>query len=352
MNAPVETLLKVPANGTYNLKVKVTADKDTDYVILCDNRRWYQEDTVKAGEIKEHDFTVNVCDNHQFGKEYVQVEMLTVGVMGEVNYSCSYTPCDAPTLYIAGDSTVADQKAEYPYEPAATYCGWGQMFPLYLKNGLGLSNHAQSGLTTADFKQANWQVVKKRIKPGDFLIVEFGHNDQKKADLPANGGYRENLIYYVTEARKLGATPILCSPINRILFEEDGKLINLLGTYRDAVKKVAEEMQVPFIDLWSRTTEYMEAAGPEDAWDYFWGNGTSRDYTHTNDIGGKLIAKFVAQEIKKASVPGISEFITDSPLDTPLPKPTGKKNLAKNLNDYRTIGLVNLPELDKDITGN
>lgn len=352
MNAPVETLLKVPANGTYNVKVTVTSDKDTDYIILCDNRRWYKEDTVKAGEIKEHTFTVTVCDTHQFEKEYLSIDMITIGVMGDVNYSCSYSICKAPTVYIAGDSTVADQKAEYPYNPASTYCGWGQMFSLYLSSGLGLSNHAQSGLTTEDFKQANWQVVRERLKPGDFLIVEFGHNDQKKENLSALGGYRENLIYYVTEARKLGATPILCSPINRILFGEDGKLINLLGAYRDAVKHVAEEMQVPFIDLWTRTTEYMEAAGPEDAWDYFWGNGTARDYTHTNDIGGKLIAKFVAQEIRKTKVPVISGFITEEPLDTPLPKPSGKKNHAKNLNDYRTIGLVNLPELDKDIAGN
>ncbi len=164
--------------------------------------------------------------------------------------------------------------------------------------------------------------------------------------MDAFGGYAGNLRYYVNEARACGAVPILCSPINRILFEPDGTLKNLLGEYRNAVKSVADEMHVPFLDLWLRSTEYMEAAG-EDAWDYFWGDGKARDYTHTNDIGGKLIAKFVALELLKAHIAPIQKHIKSDCIATPLPKPSGRKNQAENINDYKTIGLVNLPDLDR-----
>lgn len=350
MNAPKETKIHVPSNGTYQLKVNITSKNDTEYIILCETRRWLYEGNIAAGEVKEHSFTVNVCDSHQFGSDYFKNEYLTLGVMGDVNYTCSVEPYTAPTIYIAGDSTVADQKAEYPYIPKATYCGWGQMFPLYLSEGIAVSNHSQSGSTTEDFKQANWLVVKERLKKGDFLIIEFGHNDQKKADLSAFGGYAKNLRFLIEETRARGAAPILCSPINRIIFEPDGKLKNLLGEYRNAVKSVASELKVPFLDLWSRTTEYMEAAGDCDAWDYFWSDGKTRDYTHTNDIGGKLIAKFVAQEVIKSNISPITEHIKSTCIETPLPKPSGRINTAKDINDYRTIGLVNLPELDKDIT--
>jgi lysophospholipase L1-like esterase len=350
MNAPCETNLSVPSNGTYTLEVRVTAKNTTPYIILCESRRWLYEGELSTGETKLHRFTVNVCDIHKFGTDYVKQDCLTVGVMGDVSYTCTAVPCSAPTIYIAGDSTVTDQPAEYPYNPSSTYCGWGQMLPLYLTEGIAVSNHAQSGSTTAEFMQANWTVVKDRLKEGDFLVVEFGHNDQKIKELDAYGGYAKNLRYYIDEARARGANPILCSPINRIIFEPDGTLKNLLGEYRNAVKSVAEEQSVPFIDLWSRTTEYMQAAGPEDAWDYFWGDGKTRDYTHTNDTGGKLVAKFVAQEIEKIGIQPVASHIKTDEIKTTLPTPSGKKNTATNINDYRTVGLVNLPDLDKDIT--
>lgn len=350
LNAPVETLIPLLTNGTYRLKVNVLAKEASEYIIFCENRRWLYEGSLKDGEKREHCFTVNLCDTNQFEKEYCKKEALPVGVMGKVSYTCQAEAVETPTIYIAGDSTVTDQNASYPYIPASTYCGWGQMLPLYLEEGLAVSNHAQSGLTTKDFKKANWLLVKERLKPGDYLIIEFGHNDQKKEDLKAFGGYAENLRYYVQQARALGALPILCSPINRILFGPDGKIINLLGEYRNAVKFVAAELQVPFLDLWQRTTEYMEAVGEDDAWDYFWCDGNSRDYTHTNDIGGKLIARLAAQEIQKSNLADIKKYIRSDCIATPIPKPSGRKNLAKNLNDYRTIGLVNLPDLDKDIT--
>ncbi len=352
MNKTFHEEYPVPKNGTYTLKVSVRASSDTHYVILCESRRWLFEGDLAKGEEREHSFTVNVCDIHMFDTQYTHRTALSVEAMGDVSLECSVSPCSAPTIYIAGDSTVTDQPAEYPYNASSTYCGWGQMFPLYLKEGIAVSNHAQSGSTTAEFMQSNWLVIRERIKPGDFLVVEFGHNDQKIKELAAFEGYIDNLRYYAEAAKALGAKVIFCSPINRIIFEPDGTLKNLLGEYRRAVETAAGESGAVFVDLWTRSTEYMEAAGPEDAWDYFWSDGKTRDYTHTNDIGGKVIAKFVAQELLKAGVEPIASHIKSEEIKTPLPKPSGKKNTAQNINDYRSVGLVNVPDLadiDKDI---
>ena len=99
--------------------------------------------------------------------------------------------------------------------------------------------------------------IRDRIKPGDFMVIEFGHNDQKKPELSAEGGYSKNVGALIDLAKAKGAVPIVCSPINRIIFEPDGHLKNLLGGYRNAAKETAERGGAAFIDMWSMTTDYM-----------------------------------------------------------------------------------------------
>jgi lysophospholipase L1-like esterase len=352
-------LIQIPVpNGSYEVRVTVKAHEDTVFSVLSQSRRFMAHNVeIKKGCETDITFTASVCDFHKRDAEYTNVESLDIYILcdGAVTATAAVSPVDVPTIYIAGDSTVTDQPAEYPYNPSSTYCGWGQMFPQFLNNGIAVSNHAQSGSTTQDFKDINWKAFKDKIKEGDYLIVEFGHNDQKIDSLDAFGGYADNLRYYINFARECGATPILCSPINRIIFQEDGTLLNLLGEYRNAVKSVAEEMNVPFIDLWSRTTEYFETAGPVKSWSFFWGNGTDRDYTHTNDFGGSVIARFVAQEMIKQDVK-IADFIKKDKIDVePVFADEGDKaNNAEAFKHIKTIGLVNVPpeqlaDLDNDI---
>lgn len=346
------------ANGTYN--VRITANgADGKMTVLSESRRFmYTDCEIKSGETAVFEFTVNVCDIHKHGAEYVKKDRLNLMFMGNVIISTiEIEKTDAPTIYFAGDSTVTDQPAEYPYNPSSTYCGWGQMLGGLLKKGIAVSNHAQSGSTTQEFKECNWLVVKERLKKGDMLFVEFGHNDQKVESLDAFGGYANNLRYYVNEARNVGAYPVLCSPINRIIFEEDGTLLNLLGDYRNAVKQVADEMNVPFIDMWSKTTEYFEADGPVHSWSWFWGDGENRDYTHTNDLGGALVAKFGAQEIVDKKIKPVCDFVKTELISVELPKreKTDAVNSSKEMSHLTTIGLVNvpkgaIPDIDKDIT--
>ncbi len=355
-NEPLHISTPVP-NGTYEVTVSVTAHENITLTILSQSRRFMIQDAHMAkGDARDFTFNVSVCDYHKNNEAYTNVSGVELDILCDGSFSAvsAVSPVKIPIIYIAGDSTVTDQPAEYPYNPKSTYCGWGQMFPRLLNTGIAVENHAQSGSNTMDFLKVNFNAFKDKITEGDFLIVEFGHNDQKVETLDAFGGYSKNLRYFVNFAREKGACPILVSPINRIIFKEDGTLLNLLGDYRNAVKTVCEEMNVPFIDLWTRTTGFFEAAGALKAWDYFWGNDTDRDYTHTNDIGGDIVSRFVADEILKNNIKPISDLIKKDMISVEMPKRnrTAVPPNPKEIEHLKTIGLVNTPlaDLDKDIT--
>lgn len=358
-DVPLRFDVDVPHNGTYNVKLLIgDYAKDTKVTVQSEARRFIiNNKSVKKGEFIEAEFTVNVCDRKFRDEDYVTDNTLNIAVIGDnacLNSLSIEEVADAVTIYIAGDSTVTDQSANYPYNPKSTYCGWGQMLGQFLKKGVCVSNHAQSGSTTQAFMENNWTVVKERIKKGDFLFIQFGHNDQKEESLGAYTGYADNLRYYIDYVRSIGANPVVCTPINRIIFEEDGSLRDLLGEYGSAVRSVCKEKNVPFIDLLKKTTEYFEATGDVDSWGYFWGDGTNRDYTHTNDIGGNLIAKFVAQGIVDNQIEPICNFIKadEIKVDMPKKKKAVKKHddNSKELSAVKNIGLVNLPKF-KDIAG-
>ena len=351
---PLHISLPAP-NGAYEVTVTVTAHEDIVFTIYAQSRRvMVQECKLKKGVSKDFTFNVSVRDYKKREQPYTEVKGVEIDIAcdGDFTAVAIASPVDIPTIYIAGDSTVTDQPAEYPYSPSGTYCGWGQMFPQLLTTGIAVENQAESGGATKDFIEINFTAFKDKIKKDDFLIIEFGHNDQKIKELGAYTGYTDNLRYFVNFARERGAKPIICSPINRILFQEDGTLLNLLGDYRNAAKAVCEEMDVPFIDLWTRTTEFFERAGAVHAWDYFWGDGENRDYTHTNDIGGGIVARFVAQEMIKNGTEPIAQHIREDMIhvEMPDPDPDAKPLNSKEIEHLKTIGLVNMPDIDRDIT--
>lgn len=357
-NEPLVISMEVP-NGNYEVTVSIKAHEDTVFSLLSQARRFIRNDVeIKANESMDITFNANVCDFHKDGADYTEVKTLDVFILcdGAVTATAAVSPVDVPTIYIAGDSTVTDQPAEYPYVPSETFCGWGQALQGLLKPGIAVSNHAQSGSCTLAFIGTNFNAFKDKIKKGDVLVCEFGHNDQKVKELDAFGGYAEKLRYFVSFAREKGAYVILNSPINRIIFEPDGTLKNLLGEYRNAVKSVADELDVPFIDMWARTTDYFVTAGPVKSWDFFRCKGEQRDYTHTNDIGGLMIAKMFAQEIKKNNVAPIAEFVDEDRIEIEqvyADKDDSFDN-SQMLEHIKGIGLVNTPELsdiDADITG-
>lgn len=353
---PLELKENVP-NGNYEVRLSVTAETETMYTVYSQNRRLAAEDVpVKSGETQTMTFIVNVCDyvrreaSHK--ADGVEVRIVCDGI---ISAALSVSPVDVPTLYILGDSTVTDQPSEYPYDPEKTYCGWGQVIPMLFDNAIAVSNHSESGATTAEAREIHFKAVRDKIKPGDYLVLEFGHNDQKQPELDAFGGYADNLRWFVEYAQRCGAQPVLNAPINRIIFDENGKIINLLGDYRNAVKSVAEEKAIPFIDLFTATTDFFEPLGLYTSKKYFRHDEESQDYTHTNDLGGGIVARLCANLIRNAQIDGLSDHILADRLKIEQVKVSPDASKESNVHEFqrlKSIGLGMVPaDLDADISG-
>jgi lysophospholipase L1-like esterase len=248
-------------------------------------------------------------------------DRLTLELIGDGAVSTiEVAPVTAPTAFLAGDSTVTDQ----PYEPAAS---WGQMLPAMLDGTVAVANHAQSGETLKSFLTGlRLDKLLARAKPGDWLLIQFGHNDQKEqwpqtyAD-PAHT-YPAYLKAYIAEARRRGMTPILVTSPERRMFRPDGTLEHTLGAYVEAMKAVAAEEQVPLIDLNSASRRIYEALGPSRAARAF--NDGGRDKTHNNNYGAWLLARAVAAGLARAAprlAPHVeAAFRSFDPAEPPLPE--------------------------------
>jgi len=215
---------------------------------------------------------------------------------------------DLPTVFIAGDSTVTDQ----PREPGAS---WGQMLPRWFKPGVAVANHAESGETLKSFITGlRLAKVLSQMKRGDYLLVQFGHNDEKQSwpqtYVAARTTYEAYLRVFIAEARLRGAIPVLISPVQRLQFDDAGKIRNSHGDYPAAVREVAKEQNTAFIDLAAASATLYEALGPAKAPLAFSGSGDRRDPTHHDNYGAYELAKCVVEGIR-ANHLDLAKFITD-----------------------------------------
>ncbi len=215
-------------------------------------------------------------------------------------------PAVVPTVFLAGDSTVTDQ----PDEPTAS---WGQMLPRFFKPAVAVANHAESGETLKSFI-ASLRLAKilSEIKAGDYLFIQFGHNDEKpgwpQTYVEAHTTYQAYLRVFIAEARLRGAIPVLVTSMQRRTFDEHGKIRNSHGDYPAAVRAVAAEENVALIDLDRMSTAFYEALGPARAPLAFTNQG--RDPTHHDNYGAYELAKCVIQGIRDARLP-LASFIAD-----------------------------------------
>jgi lysophospholipase L1-like esterase len=219
----------------------------------------------------------------------------------------------AVTIFLAGNSTVVDQDDD-------PWASWGQIIPRFFNAGLAISNQAESGLSLGSFLSSNrLKKVLNMMKPGDYLFIEFGHNDQKEKgpDDGAFKSYSDRMRLFVNEFRKKGGIPVIVSPANRRSFDENGIITNSLGDYPDAGKQVALELNVPFIDLNGMTKVLYESLGVEkskNAFVIYPANtfpGQSKplnDNTHFNSYGAYQLAKCIIEGIKK-NVPDLTKYL-------------------------------------------
>jgi len=220
-----------------------------------------------------------------------------------------------PTIFLAGNSTVTDQENE-------PWASWGQMFPNFLKPQVVVANYAESGETLLAFKRENrLQKILSQMKTGDYLFMEFAHNDQKPGGnhLDAMTTYIDELKNYIAEARKKGGKPVLVTSTNRRRFDENGKIINTLEEFPEAMRQLAKEENIPLIDLNAMSKVFYEALGVENskkAFVHYPANsypGQDKplaDDTHFNPYGAYELAKCVAQGILQ-TIPDLAKYIRD-----------------------------------------
>lgn len=190
---------------------------------------------------------------------------------------------EVPTVFLLGDSTVCDQ----PEEP---WNSWGQMLPRFFQPTVAVANHAESGETLKNSLAAGrLNKVLSAMRPGDYLLIQYGHNDMKDRATNALAAYRANLERFVADTRERGGIPILVTSMER----KTGVERDTLQRYPETVRSVAREKKVPLIDLHAMSKRLYRALGPDL-------DKAFQDGTHHNSFGSYELAQCVAQGIRQA----------------------------------------------------
>ena len=330
--------VSLPA-GNYNIKI-ITGDlKESSLTtVKAESRRLiFEKITTEPGKFETMTATINIRTPKigDTGEEVIRTPREMNKLNWDEKLSFEFTgkrPCicaleitrtfDAVTVFLAGNSTVVDQDDD-------PWASWGQMFPRFLTQGAAVSNHAESGLSLGSFLSSNrLKQVMNMMKSGDYLFIEFGHNDQKEngPDDGAFKSYSDRLRLFVNEFRQKGGIPVIVAPANRRSFGEDGKITNSLDDYPEAAKNVAEELDVPFINLNGMTKTMYEAMGPENSKKLFviypantfpGQKEALNDNTHFNSYGAYQLAKCIIEGIKDNKLDLKDYLVKDIPSFNP-----------------------------------
>lgn len=214
-------------------------------------------------------------------------------------------------ILIAGDSIAATYPAEH-----VPMTGWGQVLGELTRPEIRVVNFASPGRSTKSFRtQGRWDALLGALRKDDFVLIQFGHNDQK-SDIPYDyadeNAYCANLKRFISEVRAKEAFPVLLTSVARRKFDEHGALLQTLGVYPELMRGTAEETDVPLIDLNSMTTDWLTRIGAEASGEYFmhvppgvypdWMEGVADD-THFREKGARLIAGMIAEDAKRRQLP-------------------------------------------------
>jgi lysophospholipase L1-like esterase len=333
---PTYFSVKLP-EGNYQIEVTMSAEKKaSNLTIKAESRRlMLKELAVKKGEKATKIFNVNIRSTKIDDKSSINIkdrekddlnwdDKLTLEFLGVVSVqSIKITAVKNVTVvYLAGDSTVTDQDIE-------PWASWGQFITNYFDKNVVIANYAVSGSALSSFKATNrLKKIMSVIKPGDYLIVEFGHNDEKiKGE--ENGpwkSYSDLLAEYVQLAKEKGAFPILVTPTQRRAFNSDGTLKATHGDFPDAMRAVAKKTNVPLIDITEMTTQLYEKWGDEPSRKAFVQYPANtfpgqekalEDNTHFNSFGANEIALCVTKGIRDLQIPLKKYLSKETPLYNP-----------------------------------
>lgn len=328
-NTPFYFSVRVP-DGNYRVTVRLGSKKQAgNTTVRAESRRLFIENlATKKGEFIEETFIVNKRSPRISAKESVKVkdreknkldwdDRLTIEINGDAP-ACESIQVEAanpsiPTIFLCGNSTVVDQENE-------PWASWGQMLPNFLTDQISVANHAESGLSANTFIGGNrLKKILSQIKEGDYVFVEFGHNDQKQKG-PGKGAYYSfmtTLKIFIDEVQAKGGKPVLVTPTRRRRFDKEGRTVNSHGEYPDAVRWIAAKENVPLIELNNMTGTLYEALGEKESKKVFvhypMGSFPGQkkkleDNTHFNPYGAYQIAKCVIEGIKQA-VPELTKYL-------------------------------------------
>ncbi|MWB94044.1 rhamnogalacturonan acetylesterase [Flavobacterium sp. GA093] len=319
---PAYFSVKLP-EGNYQIEVVMgNSEKKSNVTIKAESRRLMLDQLViHKGKTVTKVFNVNVRtpkidDNQNVSLKDREKDIfnwddkLTLEFLGDVHIqSIKITPKDNLTVvYLAGDSTVTDQDVE-------PWASWGQFITNYLDDSVVVANYAVSGSALSSFRGGNrLKKILSLIKKGDYLFVEFAHNDEKiKGEgNGAWGSYSTLLAEFVQAAKDKGAIPVLVTPTQRRFFNENGTLKETHGDFPAAMRAVAQKNAVALIDVTKMTTELYEAWGDEPSRKAFVQYPANtfpgqvkalEDNTHFNSFGANEIALCVVKGIRELDIP-------------------------------------------------
>lgn len=358
-NKPFYFSVKLP-EGNFNVKVLLGDKTGTSITtIKAECRRLMVEKVeTEKGRLTTAEFTVHVKDSlirstgmkvrlkpREF--DYLHWDdKLTLEFNNAAPKVCAVEITKAdniPTVFLAGNSTVVDQANE-------PWAAWGQMIPAFFQpNKISVANYAESGETLKAFKGARrLEKVWSMAKPGDFLFIEFAHNDQKPGGnhLDPFTTYKQTLKEWIAEARKRSVTPVLVTSMNRRTFDSTGKITNSLGDYPEAVRQTAKEESVAFVDLNAMSKTLYEALGPQKsvkAFVHFAANtypnqpNDVKDNTHFSTYGAYELAKCVVKGIQQ-NIPELAKYLKK---DLPVFDPANPDDVENwNLPQSSFVGAV------------
>lgn len=320
-NEPFYFSVKVD-DGNYRVRVLIGSKKKAaETTVRAEGRRLMVHNVAtKKGKFETYEFVVNKRSPQIDEKNRVRIkdrekdylawdDKLTLEFNGDAPAVQSIhieRDDKVPTIYLCGNSTVVDQNSE-------PWASWGQMITRWFGPEVAISNHAESGLTARTFiAGGRLDKILTTLKPGDLLIAEFGHNDEKEKR-PGDGAwyhYVYNLKIFIDQVRQKRADIVFCTPTQRRAFEADNKTIkNTHGEFPAAMKSVAEREKVPVIDLNQMTKTFFETLGFENSKralvhypKELYGRELA-DNTHFNPYGAYEVAKCVVMGMKQLQLP-------------------------------------------------
>ncbi|MCR5414429.1 MAG: hypothetical protein K6F50_06855 [Kiritimatiellae bacterium] len=305
--------------GNYDVKVTFGGDSaSTNWVKFAGRRLLFDNVVTRPGERRVEEATVRVPGPYVTAKSRandnreLKVEVFTTSPNPpQVEFAPSH---DSPTLYLMGDSTTTDQR----FEP---WGSWGQIAPAFFRKGLAVSNFARSGLAmcTAE-SEGRVERLLEHLRAGDFVLIQFGHNDQKRKGEEPENGYARRLGEWTGLIEAKGAKVVVATPIERRRFKGGVQQPRTLADYSSAARAFASSRNLPLVDMNEKSYAMMGAAGEEGStrfqcWyaegEYPGADRTINDNTHHSVYGAYEMARIEAAEIFRL-VPELGEFVREN----------------------------------------